>query len=92
MERGRLQANIISIQETHFQASTMSKCSHRDFPHLFLALAPEKKRGVLLAIKNSVSFHLKDYLLDQEGQYIILTCDIKPYTLVAVCVPNSHQI
>lgn len=53
---------------------------------MFLASAQEKKRGVLLDIKNSLAFQLKESVLDAEGRYIILTCDIneQPYTLVAL--------
>lgn len=33
-------------------------------------------------------------MLDAEGRYIILTCDIneQPYILVALYTPNSHQL
>lgn len=64
-------------------------------PILFLACAQEKKqRGVLLAIRNSLTFRLKDFILDTEGHYIILIYDInaQPYIPVALYAPNSHQL
>lgn len=52
-----------------------------------------KKGGVLMAISNSVSFQPKESFLDEGGRFIIVTGNInsKPYTLVKLYSPNSHQ-
>lgn len=88
-------ADILCIQETHFQELKTPKCSHKDFPHVFLACTPGHKRGgVLIALRNTLSFQLQDVTLDPNGRYIILKGDINshPYTLVALYAPNSHQV
>lgn len=46
----------------------------------------------MLAIRDTVSFELKDSFIDQEGRYIILVINNLPITLVSVYAPNSHQI
>lgn len=49
---------------------------------------------VLIAIKKSFSFKLKSSHMDPDGCFIILEGDInsKPYTLVTVYAPNTHQL
>lgn len=53
-----------------------------------------KKRGVMTAIKDTVSFTLRKEVKDPLGRYWILVCDInsKTLTLVNVYAPNEHQI
>lgn len=95
-EADKHRADISSVQKTHFSASQTPppQCYHRDYPHVSLASTQEKKRCVLLAIKNTLAFQLKESVLDIEGRYIILTCYINehPYTLVALYTLNSHQL
>lgn len=95
MERGKQQAYMLWIQETHFQTSKTPHCSHREYPHIFLASTPRQKRGgVLMALRSLLSFLLKQTFVDEGGRYIIITGDInsQPYTLVTAYTPNSHQI
>lgn len=89
-----LHANILCVQETHFQLSTTPKCNHKDFPHIFMASSSSMKWGVLIAVKNALSYTLRDSLLDPEGRFLILLCEIsaKPFTLVYLYAPNSHQL
>lgn len=55
-EAKKHRADILCGQETHFQVSKTPKCTHRDFPHVFLACTPgQKKGGVLLALRNTLS-------------------------------------
>lgn len=87
-------ADVLCVQETHFQLTKAPSCSHKDYPHVYMACTPEKKKaGVLIALRNTVSFQQKDIVLDPNGRYIILKGDInsKPYTLVSLYAPNTHQ-
>lgn len=89
-----LGGNIICVQETHFKSTEAPKCSHRTFPHVFMANSPEKKRGVLIAIRDTVTFQLLDRVIDHSDRYVILICKIddRTYTLVALYVPNLRQV
>lgn len=94
-EANKQKADILCVQETHFQLNNTPYCAHKDYPYLYMACTPHhKKGGVLLASKNSLSFQPKDIVLDEGGRYIIATGDInsKPYTIVTLYAPNSHQI
>lgn len=59
---------------------------------------PEKssyqKVGVLIAIKNSVSFQLHTIIIDPHGRYPILVCDLKNtiYTIVNLFAPCMGQL
>lgn len=66
----------------------------RSFSQIFISSAPVKKRGILLAIGDTISFQLHDSYFDSEGRFIILVCTIntKLLTLVSLYVPNSHQL
>lgn len=87
-------ADVIAIQETHFKNSQQPSFSHKDFPHIFFASAPEKKRGVMILVKNSVAFSLRDVIRDPDGRFLILQGDFNslPLTLVSIYAPNSHQL
>lgn len=54
----------------------------------------KKKRGVLVAIRVSISFKLHASLMDKEGRYVILVAELNGalYTLVNIYAPNKHQI
>lgn len=88
------EADILTIQETHFQKNETPLCSHPSFPHVFLSSTGVKKHGVLLAIKDSVDFVLHESLIDDDGRYIILICSIENtlLTIVALYAPNTHPL
>lgn len=90
----RSKADIIGAQETHFQSDRTPKCQHAKYPHVFLSSASAKKRGVMLAIADSVSFTASQVVTDTHGRYIILLCFIDncPYTIVNVYAPNTRQL
>lgn len=81
-------------QETHFSNMAPPKCSNKHFPHIFSANADSKKRGVLTAIRDRVSFHLHEEIKDTQRCYIILICDLNStmYTIANIYAPNSNQI
>ena len=80
--------DILCVQETHFALH-----SHPKFPHLYMANAEVKKRGVMVAVRDSVAFHLHDIITDPQGRYLILVCTINSiiYTVVNVYAPNVRQ-
>lgn len=93
-EASRAKADIVCVQEIHFHRDATPKCTHKDYPHIFLVSASEKKRGVHIAIGKSVSFKLKSSHLDTDGRFVILmgVSNSKPHTLVSVYSPNFHQL
>lgn len=56
----KLLADVLCIQETHLSASNTPHFQHKKFPHIFLASAPTKQKGVSIAIRDSVAFTLKE--------------------------------
>lgn len=87
-------ADIVCVQETHFKSSSPLRLQNRSFPHVFAARSEKKKAGVLVAIKDSVTFLLHRVCVDPGGRFIILLCDInnETYTIVNIYAPNSRQI
>lgn len=90
----KLQADVLCIQETHFSSCNMPCVHHKKFPHTFLASAPTKQKGVLIAIKDTVAFNLLETQTDPEGSYLILVGELnnKPFTIVNLYALNFHQI
>lgn len=86
--------DVLCVQETHFALNASPKCQHGQFTHVFQTSYPKKQQGVLIAIRNTVSFQLQQYITDPEGRYIFLTCTINnvPYTLVSIYAPNQGQM
>lgn len=72
----RLGCDLICVQEMHFQASASPTLNHKQFPHIFTASVSQKRKGVLIAVKNSVAFGLHDAICDPEGRYLIFLCDL----------------
>lgn len=65
-EACKLESDTLFLQETHFHDHKTPCCSHKSYPHILLASAPEKKKGVLLAMQISLSFELKESILDRR--------------------------
>lgn len=78
----------------HFHSQHQPKCSHRYFLQIFTASALAKRKGVPLAIKDTVSFQLLHCVEDIDGPYIILVCLLNnsPYTIDNVYAANTHQV
>lgn len=55
--------------------------------------SPEKKRGIFIAIKRSVTFKMHKAVVDPQGRYIIPICDLNntTYTIINVSSPNTGQ-
>lgn len=69
-------------------------CTNKHFTQIFQASGPSKKNGILMAIKNSITFTLHNSLVDDEGRYLALDCTLCNirYTIVNIYAPNSNQI
>lgn len=79
----------ICVQETYFTSSNQPACSNKSLPHIYTAFFTSKKRGVLIAMKDTVKFQLSQLTLDPNGRYCILSW----YALdVNVYAPNTRQI
>lgn len=89
-----LQGDIVFLQETHFLKHKHPSLFLKCFSHIYMANAEKKKAGVLIAINDSLSFNLKDSLVDDKGGYLILICEIDRilYILVNVYAPNVKQM
>lgn len=89
-----LHSDILCVQETHLLSSSSALCSNNKYPNIFHATFHSKKRGVLIAVKKDVNFHLIQVIIDPNGCYIILICTINKltYTLLNVYTPNTQQI
>lgn len=90
----KMQSDILCIQETHLLPSSTTLCTNSKFPQIYHATYSTKKRGVLIAIKKDVDFHLLQCISDPNGRYIILICTINKttYTILNVYAPNSQQM
>lgn len=63
--------------------------------HIYLKLQlSTKQKGVLIAIRDSVSFYLLETHTDPEGRYLIVvgTFNNNPYTIVNLYAPNTNQL
>lgn len=48
----------------------------------------------MIAVNNSVAFVQHEVLLDPNGRYIILICEVNnvPYTIANIYAPNAGQL
>lgn len=70
----KLRSNILCFQESHFKASNTPALRHKLLPHIFLASAPTKQRGVRIAVKISAAFNFLELHVNPEGRYQIMFC------------------
>lgn len=89
-----LRCDLMCFQETRITSHKSPTFQHHNFPHVYMANGSSKKRGVAIAIKNSVQFTQLEVHLDVSGRFIILVCEINKavYTLVNVYLPNYKQL
>ena len=85
-------SDILCIQESHFARDKSPKFQHHKFPHIFVSNHKKKKRGVITAVKDTVSFQQLDLKTDAHGRYIILVASIdnSTYTIVNIYAPNKN--
>lgn len=67
----KLHSDILCIQETHFFLLLTPSVHYNNFPPIFMALAPNKQKSVLIATKDSVAFTpLRRYIQAQKGDIL----------------------
>lgn len=86
--------NILFAQETPFSTPQALRLPINNFSTVLRADRPSEKRGVLIAIKDTIQFQQEQLIFDLMARFIILVCllDSVSYTLVHVYTPNVHQI
>lgn len=67
----RLNCDVLFVQETHFVDGELMRLKHKQIPYVYKASSPSKKRGVLIAIKDSVTFKLQDCISDLYRNLIL---------------------
>lgn len=89
-----LKCDVLCLQEMHFAHNNAPSFTHKRFPHIYFANAAQKKRGVLIAIKDTVHFKPLEVIPDDQGRFIILIGEIKKAvsTIANIYAPNTKQI
>lgn len=72
-----LKPKVLREMFSAFRRPTYSKKNpqkifHKNFPHIFHANSISKKRGMLIATKDTVAFKLCSKEVDGQGHFIIL--------------------
>lgn len=88
------QCDVLCVQETRFSSVKSPKCTHAKFPHVFMAKHTSKKNGVLIAIKDTISFSILQEHADPHRRYLILVAEMGhvTYTLVNLYAPNVRSL
>lgn len=89
-----LKADIVFIQETHFNCEGSFAFNRRLYPTAYLAFQDMKKAGVAILISRSCPIQIVESIIDPNGRFIILRTTYQgiPVTLCNVYVPNTSQI
>lgn len=93
MEAKRLKGDVICIQKTQFWMRKPLNVLIRSTRTWLWPTPLRKKRGVFMAIKHSVTYKQHDIVVDPQGWYLILVCNLNntTYTTVNVYTPNTGQ-
>ncbi|KAG8592376.1 hypothetical protein GDO81_000483 [Engystomops pustulosus] len=85
--------DIVCIQETHVCQRNPPKISHPRFQQVLLSTYNKKKRGVLIAFKDTLAVSIHQTYIDPQSRFIIVLCSINniDYTLVNLYAPNRRQ-
>lgn len=86
--------DILCVQETNFCTLSPPTCSHPKCPHQFNTNAVLKSKGVMIAIKDFLTFKLHTAITDPQGRFLIIVCDIysTTNTVANVYAPNKGQM
>lgn len=85
-------SDIVCVQESHFAKNNSPKFTHNRYPHIFHSDNHKKKQGVIIAVRDTVTFKMLDLQTDDHGRFIILvaTIDNITYTIANVYASNTH--
>lgn len=86
--------DILCAQETHFSSNKPPKCTHPKFQQVFTANDDTNKNGVLIAVRDRLTFSLLQVHVDPRSRFIILVADMDhvTYTLVNLYAPNVRAL
>lgn len=89
-----LNCDVLCAQEMHFSSIKAPKCTHSKFPNVFTANDISKKNGVLIAMRDTITFYLLQEHTDPQGRFIILVAviDRVVYTLVNIYAPKVKPL
>lgn len=78
--------DILCVREMHFIQDKTPPCQHRLYPRTYFAHNNKKRRGVMIAIRKSLSFQLGHLETDPCGRYLILDVlfDNIPYVIANI--------
>ena len=84
-------ADIIFLQETYSTPDVENIWKSQWKGDLYFAHGSEHSRGVLILIKEKLSFELKSYTHDNEGRFIILKANVQEQSFIFVNIyaPNK---
>lgn len=86
--------DIIFVQETHLFSENALPFQLQGIPHIYQAGLPSKKKGVMVAYRDSVDVQVSNSIADPQGRHLILICKINdtPHTLVNIYAFNEGQV
>lgn len=86
--------DVLCVQETHFSSVKTPKFTHAKFLHVFTAKHASKKNGVLIAVKDIITFSLLQEHADPHRHSLILVAEMDhvTYTLVNLYAPNVRSL
>lgn len=87
-------ADIVFLQETHYNKEGNFAFARRYYPTVYMASTTRKKAGVAILVAGTCPLQVTSSYSDPDGRYIILQGTLRgtPVTLCNVYVPNTSQI
>lgn len=89
----KLQADVISLQETHLSPSEQQKLKYSQYNQVFSATFNSRQRGVSILIHKTLPLVINSTITDPEGRYIIIHASLysENYIIANVCGPNNDD-
>lgn len=87
-------ADIVFLQETHFDRDGNFSFARQSYPTVYMASTDRKKAGVAILIAHSCPFQTISSYTDPNGRFIIVrgTLSGMPLTLCNIYAPNAAQV
>lgn len=87
-------ADIVFLQETHFNKECNFSFAKRYYPTAYLASADQKKAGVAILLATTCPFQVTSTYSDVNGRCLILQGSLQgvPLTLCNIYAPNTSQV
>lgn len=87
-------ADIVFIQETHFDRDGNFAFVRKDYPTALMASSVSKKVGVAILVRDVCPFQVSNTHVDPQGRYLIVQGSLRgvPITLCNIYAPNTLQI